>query len=136
MTVKDAADATGISPRTIRAHIHKGTLPAIQLINGRYDIRSKDLYEWHVWMYRTSRATMFPSWRSEKFVRDFGLCERQKQNEYNDFWKCLRNNLGFRKYGRQRNEGQNKLHGQRGQEGGCVGGRYPQAAAKCQRQAE
>ena len=97
MTVKDAADATGISPRTIRAHIRKGTLPAIQLINGRFDIRPKDLYEWHVWMYRTSRATMFPSWRSEKFVWDFGLCERQKQNEYNDFWKCLRNNLGFRK---------------------------------------
>lgn len=97
MTVMDASAATGINPRTIRAHIHKGTLPAIQMINGRFDIRPKDLYEWHVWMYRTSRATMFPSWRSEKFVRDFGLCERQKQNEYNDFWKCLRNNLGFRK---------------------------------------
>ena len=85
MTVRDASAATGISPRTIRAHIHKGTLPAVQLINGRFDIRSKDLYEWHVWMYRTSRATMFPSWRSEKFVRDFGLYDRKKQNEYNDF---------------------------------------------------
>ena len=136
MTVKDASAATGISPRTIRAHIHKGTLPAVQLINGRYDIRSKDLYEWHVWMYRTSRATMFPSWRSEKFVRDFGLCERQKQNEYNDFWKYLRDNLRFRKSGRQRSESQNQLHGQRGQEGGCVGGRYQEAAAECQCQAE
>ena len=84
MTVKDAADATGISPRTIRAHIHKGTLPAVQLINGRYDIRSRDLFEWHVWMYRTSRATMFPSWRSKKFVRDFGLCERQKPIKNNE----------------------------------------------------
>ena len=84
MTVKDAAAATGISQRTIRAHIHKGTLPAVQLINGRYDIRSRDLFEWHVWMYRTSRATMFPSWRSEKFVRDFGLCERQKPIESNE----------------------------------------------------
>ena len=81
MTVKDASAATGISPRTIRAHIHKGTLPAVQLINGRFDIRSKDLFEWHVWMYRTSRATMFPSLRSEKFVWDFGLCERQKPTE-------------------------------------------------------
>lgn len=76
MTVKDAADATGISPRTIRTHIHKGTLPAMQLINGRYDIRSKDLFEWHVWMWRSSRAIMYPSWYSEKFVRDFGLYER------------------------------------------------------------
>ena len=84
MTVKDAAAATGISPRTIRAHIRKGTLPAIQMINGRFDIRPKDLYEWHVWMYRTSRATMFPSWRSEKFVRDFGFFERQKPIENNE----------------------------------------------------
>ena len=42
MTVMDASAATGINPRTIRAHIRKGTLPAVQLINGRYDIRSKD----------------------------------------------------------------------------------------------
>ena len=84
MTVMDASAATGISQRTIRAHIHKGTLPAVQLINRRNDIRSKDLYEWHVWMYRTSRATMFPSWRSEKFARDFGLCERQKPIENNE----------------------------------------------------
>ena len=83
MTVMDASAATGINPRTIRAHIHKGTLPAVQLINGRFDIRPKDLYEWHVWMYRTSRATMFPSWRSEKFVWDFRLCERQKPIENN-----------------------------------------------------
>lgn len=76
MTVMDASSATGINPRTIRAHIHKGTLPAMQLINGRYDIRPKDLYEWHVWMWRSSRANMYPSWYSEKFVRDFGLCER------------------------------------------------------------
>lgn len=76
MTVTYASAATGINPRTIRAHIHKGTLPATQLINGRYDISPKDLYEWHVMMWRTSRATMFPSWRTEKFVRDFGLYER------------------------------------------------------------
>ena len=81
MNVKDASAATGISPRTIRAHIHKGTLPAVQTINGRYDIKSRDLFEWHVMMWRTSRANMFPSWRSEKFVRDFGLCERQKPIE-------------------------------------------------------
>lgn len=97
MTVMDASAATGINPRTIRAHIRKGTLPAVQLINGRFDIRSKDLYEWHVWMYRTSRATMFPSWRTERFMWDFGLYDRQKQNEYNDFWKYLRDNLRFRK---------------------------------------
>lgn len=84
MTVKDEAAATGISPRTIRAHIRKGTLPAVQMINGRFDIRSKDLFEWHVWMYRTSRATMFPSWRTERFMRDFGLCERQKPTENNE----------------------------------------------------
>ena len=84
MTVMDASAATGVNPRTIRAHIHKGTLPAVQMINGRYDIRSKDLFEWHVWMYRTSRAAMFPSWRSEKFVRDFGLYERQKPIENNE----------------------------------------------------
>ena len=81
MTVKDASAATGINPRTIRAHIHKGTLPAMQLINGRYDIMSQDLYEWHVWMWRTSNAIMFPPWRTEKFVRDFGLYERQKPTE-------------------------------------------------------
>ena len=69
MTVMDASAATGINPRTIRAHIHKGTLPAIQLINGRFDIRSKDLCEWHVWMYRTSRATNYVSVMVQRKVR-------------------------------------------------------------------
>lgn len=136
MTVKDASAATGINPKVIYAHIHRGSLDATYGLNGRYDISPRELHLWHVWMWRTSNAIMFPTWRTEKFVRDFGLYERQKQNEYNDFWKYIRNNLGFRKYGRQRNEGQNQLHGQRGQEGGCVGGRYQKPAAKCQRQAE
>lgn len=60
MTVMEASAATGINPKVIYAHIHKGTLDATCGLNGRYDISTKELYRWHVWMWRTSRATMFP----------------------------------------------------------------------------
>ena len=81
MTVMDAASATGINPKVIYAHIHKGTLDATCGLNGRYDISPRELHLWHVWMWRTSSAIMFPPWRTEKFLRDFGLCERKKSTK-------------------------------------------------------
>lgn len=84
MTVMDASAATGINPKVIYAHIHKGALDATYGLNGRYDISPRELHLWHVWMWRTSNAIMFPPWRTEKFVRDFGLYERQKPIENNE----------------------------------------------------
>ena len=56
MTVMDASAATGINPKVIYAHIHKGALDATYGLNGRYDISPRELHLWHVWMWRTSNA--------------------------------------------------------------------------------